>query len=780
MAVSSILDFAGPFTPDGVATSFPFGFAALSADEVTPLRMAADGTVTELSGFSVDLNDDYTGTINFTLAPLAGDPIYIVSEPSFEQQADFANQQSFSGIALTKALDRGAIRDIALLAAVSRAPLAPPTETMGELPSAAARAGKFFGFGPDGDPVALSGTGNDSALRTDLAAGTGAALIGVPGGGTVQDGIATKGPATAVVGSVMAIDKILGDGVAVPSDAGAYWIDKTYAGTVRAKRFTLANTPSGGIESIAAAGFDYAEASGSTRDVVAHLAIARARANNSVVFGGNDIVVGDAGLTGVRYVIREGDIQPAAGTTPANGCIGYAWNAFSVAIPGNTTQINGVFGGSWANGHVVYGPIGSTGAALAGGAGGSAGSLTHTGACTYSSGAAHIISNLHKERFLGTGSVHWEQWCDASNNFKIKFGSASFVWRKSDDSANLVAIDTNGTLAVGQNATIADGYKLSVAADVSVEGSGIAGFRNSAGSITSEVLIATGTNGNAAACAHRVRANSVTSRSINAGGTVNASGADYAEYERKIDGVSFAKGDVVGFNADGLLTDRFADAIRFGIKSTKPNLVGGDDWAADIPAAPVPPLFVPPEYTGIADPGPTPKISEANEDEMAARAAFAVAKQSGDESAIAAAADEVGRLRGERSQRDGQLWTQWETDHTQRQIDVGVHEAAVEQARAEWEATVWHSFEIDLAEHNELLDQARQPVDRIAYCGKVPLNLTGATPGQWVIVSASGSGGIEPLALDYAATTQEQRDRFCIGTVNRILDDGRAEIVVRV
>jgi hypothetical protein len=66
---------------------------------------------------------------------------------------------------------------------------------------------------------------------------------------------------------------------------------------------------------------------------------------------------------------------------------------------------------------------------------------------------------------------------------------------------------------------------------------------------------------------------------------------------------------------------------------------------------------------------------------------------------------------------------------------VGVHEAAVEQARIEWEATVWHSFEVDLAEHNELLDQARQPVDRIAYCGKVPLNLIGATPGQWVIVS---------------------------------------------
>jgi hypothetical protein len=40
------------------------------------------------------------------------------------------------------------------------------------------RAGKFLGFDAEGDPVALSGTGADSALRTDMAATTGASLVG--------------------------------------------------------------------------------------------------------------------------------------------------------------------------------------------------------------------------------------------------------------------------------------------------------------------------------------------------------------------------------------------------------------------------------------------------------------------------------------------------------------------------------------------------------------------------------------------------------------------------
>ena len=77
----------------------------------------------------------------------------------------------------------------------------------------------------------------------------------------------------------------------------------------------------------------------------------------------------------------------------------------------------------------------------------------------------------------------------------------------------------------------------------------------------------------------RVGKNGTTNRSINAGGTINASGADYAEYMKKADTCgTIVKGDVCGVDSTGKLTDVFADAISFVIKSTNPSYVGGDTW----------------------------------------------------------------------------------------------------------------------------------------------------------------------------------------------------------
>jgi len=74
--------------------------------------------------------------------------------------------------------------------------------------------------------------------------------------------------------------------------------------------------------------------------------------------------------------------------------------------------------------------------------------------------------------------------------------------------------------------------------------------------------------------------NSSNSRSINAGGTVNASGADYAEYMEKAGEFVIAKGDVCGVDANGKLTNVYADAVAFVVKSTNPSYVGGDSWGA--------------------------------------------------------------------------------------------------------------------------------------------------------------------------------------------------------
>ena len=73
---------------------------------------------------------------------------------------------------------------------------------------------------------------------------------------------------------------------------------------------------------------------------------------------------------------------------------------------------------------------------------------------------------------------------------------------------------------------------------------------------------------------------SASGRSINTAGTVNTSGADYAEYEYKsttCDAV--AKGQIIGFDVDGRITACWSESKSFGIKSTNPSYVGGDCWA---------------------------------------------------------------------------------------------------------------------------------------------------------------------------------------------------------
>ena len=668
---------------------------------------------------------------------------------------------------------------------------------VGSFPADNSRAGLFLAFDASGNPFGSRGTGSDAGLRTDLAGITGAHLVKVATGDSLQsrlDQFFTNGPSAPTAGSVMQIDKVHSDGLADPSNIGSIWSGFTYAGTAFGKRFTKQNASDGLGESPAIGVLNYAEAFGTGRDVVAHMAISYARASNSTVFAGNDIVLGDPSLVGVRYIGREFDIQPHAGTTPANGCGGAFFNAFSVSIPGNATQVDGIFGGSWANGHVVYS---ATAAAFVGGADGHCGSLIHSGNCSYDRDTAFIASNSHRFRFSGTAHSHWELFSNKKDRLYLKFGADLLGFLNASESAMIAAFDADGSLAIGANGSVAAGYKLDVAADMTVETTGIADFKSSTGIKAAEINVAVGLNGSAAQCAMRLRANSSTLRSLNAGGTINASGKDYAEYERLAPGISrIAKGDVVGFRADGLLTDRFEEAVRFGIKSTNPNLVGGDAWAADLDDAPIPipPRFDPPRYAGVPEPSPDAPRALVSEEEarmrieasaaahalLAAREAkWPVEQLAALEEAAASAQAAIVPLRAARATATDALVKQWEFAKAQRAADLKTFETQVEKAYAAWNATAVPLHEAALAAHVAAIDEARAPLERIAYCGKVPANLNCATPGQFVIAVSDGTGGIALAALDYSATTAEQRDLYCVGRVNRLLEDGRAEVVVK-
>jgi hypothetical protein len=250
------------------------------------------------------------------------------------------------------------------------------------------------------------------------------------------------------------------------------------------------------------------------------------------------------------------------------------------------------------------------------------------------------------------------------NNFfnaALKFSTNNTVRATIDSSGNFNATTSNATSS----------HKLS-------KGSATARLQLQVGeSYPVNFYEGNGYGFSAAASLVEVSVNSVTSRSINAGGTINASGADYAEYMTKASDFTVAKGDVVGINAQGKLTNVFANAVSFVVKSTDPSYVGGDTWGS---------------------------------------------------------VDVIGQRPTE--------------DATQEVKDA----------------------------FNAALEAARQTVDRIAFAGQVPVNVVGATAGQYII-PVNNNGAIKGEAVSNPTFEQYQ---ISVGKVISIESDGRARIIVKV
>lgn len=225
---------------------------------------------------------------------------------------------------------------------------------------------------------------------------------------------------------------------------------------------------------------------------------------------------------------------------------------------------------------------------------------------------------------------------------------------------------------------------------------------NNAGNLTKLFISSQSTGANAAACVLSILKDAGTNRSINAAGTIGASGADYAEYEHKSAGCpDIAAGDICGFDKEGLLTTAFSAVVsRFAIKSTTPNLVGGDAWDSD-PR----PAFDP----RVDAEGNRTETEEAFHDRLLV-------------------------FREE-------TMPQWQAAHEVR----------------------------------------RGNVDRIAYCGKTPCNLS-AGPGDVgkYLVPAAGSGDTITATLVEAKGLTLPQLISSIGIIHSIGEDGRPIIAVGV
>lgn len=230
--------------------------------------------------------------------------------------------------------------------------------------------------------------------------------------------------------------------------------------------------------------------------------------------------------------------------------------------------------------------------------------------------------------------------------------------------------------------------------------------------------------------------NSLTGRSLSLGGTVNASGADYAEYMRKAASCgTILAGQVIGIDAGGKLTDKWADAISFCVKSTNPCLVGGDSWAQQLGDRPAPVERI--------QPGSYPILVN----------------------------DAVDAVPAQFAEIDGKL-VEVVPSVAARAADYR-DEIVPGDTDEEWAAKQAPGLVFDAA-----LEAARQMVDRIAFSGQVPVNVFGSTAGQYIVPVQAGDG-IAGVAIDEDDLTLKQYLR-AIGKVIAIEDDGRARIIVKV
>lgn len=253
----------------------------------------------------------------------------------------------------------------------------------------------------------------------------------------------------------------------------------------------------------------------------------------------------------------------------------------------------------------------------------------------------------------------------------------------------------------------------------------------------------------AANAAVKVAQDSATGRSLNAGGTINASGSDYAEYLKKALvylEAAFLKGQVLGIDNDGHLTPRWSEAHSFVIKSYDPSMVGGDSWDQHLgpkPEAPAPigPEPVLPDVPARISPEPAREQAEAEEDFTRRLAEWLIESRAAAEEirAANAAAAAYPALRAE--------WT--------------AAKAAFDAAQAEFEAKlrVWQ------AAH----DDARKLVDRIAFSGQVPVIVEGDyAPGQYLVAYPGEDDAIICRALawsDVIADTDRVLETRVVGKV---------------
>lgn len=159
-------------TGNGVTTVYPFLFLTLLKTDLSVYvddvlkTVDADYTV---SGLGVITG----GSITFLVAPANATVVSIVRTMTRTRSTDYQTLGDFATTTVNPDFDRPILIEQDIDVQLGRSIRTPSSEvaTLMTLPTKALRAGKYIAMDSNGQPVASVGTGNDTALRTDLASG---------------------------------------------------------------------------------------------------------------------------------------------------------------------------------------------------------------------------------------------------------------------------------------------------------------------------------------------------------------------------------------------------------------------------------------------------------------------------------------------------------------------------------------------------------------------------------------------------------------------------------
>ena len=236
------------YSGNGSTTAFAYSSKFLANADLVVVLITAAGVETVKT-----LTTHYTvtgagaaggGTVTMVTAPSATETLVIYGDPTITQSVDLVDGDNLApGSQIEDPIDRLTLIGQRLDARVDRALRQPEHDVAAifPFPIRATRLGKYLAFDAAGDPSASAGTGNDTALRTDLAASGGSALSGfiASGAGAVARSAQAKmreHPSISDFGAV-------GDGLTDDSAAFQAAIDASAGYALRAVGTFLLVTP---------------------------------------------------------------------------------------------------------------------------------------------------------------------------------------------------------------------------------------------------------------------------------------------------------------------------------------------------------------------------------------------------------------------------------------------------------------------------------------------------------------------------------------------------------